>query len=218
MKRHPLIRTLSLLLALLAIPFLPACGYRVYESEVWEGYYPTVLHEGEKPVRLYFTRGHMINGERYGAYSISKEIYRLYKDPEMEEAPYFELNENGYWRQHQTSGNYIRPGKKLYAEWRTKQYDLFFYKEEKYATRLHTSNSDMKEYTDIEFGGYIKYPDYAPEGYRLVGWFSEDLSVQYTDGTTPRQGYSTINEAFFPNNEICSAIRFRPKFEPIAEE
>ena len=146
----------------------------------------------------------------------SEAVYSFYTNKKLEGQCIRRKDTNGsYWEMYfptdvkLNSSTRIEDGEKLYAKWETKRYELRFCKDETHA---------KYEAKECLWGDKFSFPDYAPSGYELVGWFNADFTVQYTDGRTPRAGFDTVNESYLPNGEIVSYLYFRPKYVQSASD
>ena len=216
MKNRSISRRMLSMLFAVCILFASVCafsscdmyGSSYYEATVNEGFYKVYLDDDDwTSVSVAFSNT-LLFPELYGLRTMEQEImyFRVSKDssyPRIQPTD----DDGRYWEQYNkdTAPN-IAAGSTLYARFTSRRYDLRFCKDEIHGTVCYEST--------VYFGSSIDYPTpEIPAGMVFVGWFNENYTVQYTDGTNPREGYEELNAAFFPNG-ATDVVRFRPRFAP----
>ena len=180
-------------------------------SSVEEGFYKVHFEEDALKSVSVGIGNTLIFPESYGLRTMEEEVRYFYlnKDSSYPRIQRGDGEGDGrYWEQVREKGqNEIPAGATLYVKWQNRIYNLRFCKDEVHGTTVQTGT--------CSYGSPVEYPEPpVPEGMRFVGWFNENYTVQYTNGTEPFESYVFLNIAFFPNGAV-ETLRFRPRFEPI---
>ena len=202
--KHNMIKLLTLLLLCCQLLLLVGCGVSQYGGQSYPNGEFVVEVDGKK-YTLCFESGILYYTDGLELITADRGIYTLVstKDPDVKiQRKEYASNR---WLATHPGETYLEEGTKFKAEYEEKQILVRFYT---------TENRDDHQVKYLKKGDRINYPTCkVPAGMRFVGWFNRDFTVQYTNGTTPKVGYETVNDSFFGDPSREYIIDIRPKFE-----
>ena len=202
--KHNMIKPLTLLLLCCQLLLLVGCGYSYYDGKS-SPYGAYVVKVDGKKYTFCFQSGVLYYTDGLELITADRGIYTLVstKDPDVKiEREDLAMNR---WTAYHPGENYLSDGIQFVAEYEEKQILVRFYS---------TENRDDHQVKTMKKGDRITYPTCeVPAGMRFVGWFNRDFTVQYSNGTTPKVGYETVNDSFFGDPSKEYIIDIRPKFE-----
>ncbi len=191
-------------LLLLALLMLSSCATQ-QPHDIPDGVYDVVLWEGEDPVEIEFKNGKMVS-EDGSPYLIdgNLECRYLYVSKDLDGSPHVRCVTDYVWRVLPGNSNKrVKPGKtKLYAAWGPAEYICVYMIDDKRIRK--------EDYVNYYEG--LSYDAPSKDGYVFDGWFNEDFTIRYSDGTKGLFEYRCLNDNMeIVGNKLTLYGRYLPK-------